>query len=184
MWRVWYVLGAAVSLVCCVLAYGQCTSVADHIEAMPRMVSPGSQTFELAADEHYVFGEDTSIVGGKRFVNSIYSFETRCTLVDKANRTIEMTEVSRGYSRYSLPSYRGKSLYRFTVSTRGRYTLRCEDDGTGKAVIAVGQGAGQRNVLALILLLVVGGCSPFFTFPYAQARRRKAIRREMGLQNP
>jgi len=169
--RAAYVLCLAPAVIGVPLSLAQYRTIVAQIEDMPRMVIPGSRTLELAAGEYHVFGESESVVDGVPIENTEFSFKAPCTMVDASNRTIELG--SRGTQKYSHP-YRGRSMYRVTLPEAGRYTLRCEDDGTGAAVVAIGNGQSTLSVLALIALLVGTGFAVGMLMLYVYHRREDA----------
>ena len=74
---------------------------------------------------------------------------------------------------------RGKSMFDTTIPTAGRYTLGCDGDGTGDAIVAVGQGV--RGGAALMLLMFAGGPGIGIAGAlYLYFRRRKAVQRAGG----
>ena len=78
---IWYPFCVVPSIIGVMLALDQCETIRGQIRGMPRMVIPGSKTFELAAGDYNVFGESDSVFEGDVYENDDFTFHVPCTLV-------------------------------------------------------------------------------------------------------
>src|ERR1043166_6583456 len=103
------------------------SSLVDHIEAMPRVVVPGTGEVELEPGDYVLYGETESTFGGTAY--RIASLQLRCgmqALPDGAPIALSrpMARVSYGFGGYA-----GSSMFTLTIPHTGHYHLSCEGNG-------------------------------------------------------
>jgi hypothetical protein len=178
--RAWYVLCLVPAIAGGVVALRLIGRLDDQIAGMRRMVIPGNDAFVLTRGDYLVFGESETVFEGKPYTNDDFTFTTPCRLVDRQNRSLALDPItSHTAATYDRGGYRGKAMFEFTVATAGEYALLCEGDGTGHAVIAIGQGVRSQISLAL-LALAAGPGAGIAAFLVLYFRRRKAVQRARG----
>jgi hypothetical protein len=179
--RAWYAIALIPALVFGVLVVRQAQAIGDDIEAMQRVVIPGSGTVTLRRGDYLLFGESETQIAGAPYTNDSFTFETPCSLVDATDKPVRLTEVLISHMKYGLRGYRGKSMYRATIATEGNYTLGCDGDGTGDAVVAIGQGLRYRSTIAIVLIGAGIAASLLVGFlVYRRRQRAQVVQRARG----
>lgn len=180
MSRAYYVLCLVPAIAGVVVGARVLGNLDDRIADMPRMIIPGSHAFTLAEGTYVVYGERTSVIEGRSYDNDAFTFETPCSLVDGANRPLALVPIERpNAATYRRSGYHGTAMFDVAIESTGRYTLRCEGDGTGDAIVAVGEGIRSRAAFAMLAFAGgpgVGIAAALLLY----FRRRKAVQRARG----
>lgn len=170
--RAWYALCALPMSMAVVFALDRYESLVAQIDGMQRMRIPGRQMFQLEKGDYLVYGESEGEVAGGHVSNPSFTFETPCSLVDRAGGTVALEHVALRFRKYQVGGHRGRSMFRFTTRAAGPFALDCEGDGTGTAVVAIGAILPFLTVTDLVIVVLLGAVLTVIVFWIVQGRLR------------
>lgn len=169
--RKWYWLVPALAVAGIAHLVFEITWLGSDVEAMQRVVMPGSASIELPAGDTTLYFERTSLLSGEVY-EVTGSVQVRCRVTGPAGEPVPMVRPTSSV-RYQFNRYAGVNMFDLQVDAAGTYLLTCE--APSRFVFAAGRGVGTRIVVAVIgMLVIVGlGVASFFV---VRARRRSQRR--------